>query len=206
MPPYIGKFGNFHLRCHQMQSMYRCTWNMRGTCRYRVALRSPNADTQWSDRAYSMNGYCIRFDWGGFGEETSGEFNHLVLPYNIKWTDSWSKNSRVELHLNGAYVGYWRGGVDRKNTMSTEIVRFQGADQVARVRALAQYSGPVLVRLPDGCVFTADVQVSNLDSSFDKQTIAASFSAQEIMMDSTFSTASVIVEKGLYKPLESSNL
>ena len=175
------------------------------TCRYRVALRSPNADTQWSDRAYSMNGYCIRFDWGVDDAENHGEFNHLVLPYNIKWSDSWTKNSRVELHLDGKYSGYWRGGVDRKNTMATELVRFQGADQVARVRSLARYAGPVLVRLPDGCVFSADVQVSNLDSSFDSQTITASFSAQEISMDAAFSTDSVSIEKGLYKPISPSS-
>lgn len=169
-------------------------------CSYRLAIRSENGTVQWSDRSYAMPGYSVRFDWGEVDDETRGVYAHLTLPYNLKWSDSWTKNSRIELHLDGTYNGYWRGGVDHKNTLSTELVKLTGAEQIARVRALANFSGPVLVRLPNGCAFYADVQVSNLDVSYDSLTVAASFSAQEIRPSESFLEKELAVTKGLYVP------
>lgn len=171
------------------------------SCIYRLALRSPNGAVEWDDRSYAMPGYSVRFDWGDPQSEEQGQYSHLTLPYNLKWSDSWTKNSRVDLHLDGTYNGYWRGGVDHKNTLSTELVKLTGADQVARVRALAQFAGPVMVRLPNGCAFAADVQVSNLDVSYDSLTITASFSAQEIRLPERFAQEVVDFENGLYVPM-----
>lgn len=170
-------------------------------CVYRLAIRSANGVVEWDDRSYAMPGYSVRFDWGDPENEEKGQYAHLTLPYNLKWSDSWTKNSRVELHLDGTYSGYWRGGVDHKNTLSTELVKLTGAEQVARVRALAQFTGPVMVRLPNGCAFAADVQVSNLDVSYDSLTIAASFSAHEIRLPEKFAQGATSAETGLYVPL-----
>lgn len=169
-------------------------------CTYRLAIRSANGVVEWEDRSYAMPGYSVRFDWGDPESEEQGQYTHLTLPYNLKWSDSWTKNSRVELHLDGYYSGYWRGGVDHKNTLSTELVKLTGAEQVARVRALAQFAGPVMVRLPNGCAFAADVQVSNLDTSYDSLTVAASFSAQEIRLPEKFAQGATSAEAGLYVP------
>lgn len=171
-------------------------------CVYRLAIRTTNGIVEWSDRSYAVPGYSVRFDWGEAEDEEHGVYGHLTLPYNLKWSDSWTKNSRVELHLDGTYNGYWRGGVDHKNTLSTELVKLTGAEQVARVRALARYAGPVFVRLPNGCAFYADVQVSNLDVSYDSLTIAASFSAQEIRPSADILESKVSLAGGLYKPVE----
>lgn len=169
-------------------------------CTYRLTLRSANGVREWDDCSYAIPGYSVRFDWGEKESEAEGVYTHLTLPYNLKWSDSWTKNSRVDLHLDGTYAGYWRQGVDHKNTLSTELVKLTGAEQVARVIALAKHSGPVLVRLPNGCEFAADVQVSNLDVSYDSLTVAASFSAQEIRMPAKFTSDAATVSRGLYVP------
>ena len=169
-------------------------------CTYRLALRSANGVREWDDCSYAIPGYSVRFDWGEKESEAEGVYTHLTLPYNLKWSDSWTKNSRVDLHLDGTYAGYWRQGVDHKNTLSTELVKLTGVEQVARVIALAKHSGPVLVRLPNGCEFAADVQVSNLDVSYDSLTVAASFSAQEIRMPAKFTSDAATVSRGLYVP------
>lgn len=169
-------------------------------CTYRLALRSSNGIVNWKDRSYAMPGYSIRFDWGDSEDEKRGSYTHLTIPYNLKWSDSWTKNSRVDLHLDGTYNGYWRGGVDHKNNLSTELVKLTGADQVARVIALAKYAGPVTVRLPNGSAFYADVQVNNLDVSYDSLVITASFSAQEIRPSRSVLERDVTVTNGLYKP------
>ena len=169
-------------------------------CVYRLCMRSPNGVRQWADRSYSMPGYSVRFDWGEEEAESHGGYSHLTLPYNLKWSDNWTKNARIDLHLDGTYNGYWRGGVDHKNTLSTEIVKLTGAEQVARVMALAKYAGPVLVRLPNGCAFCANVNVTNLDVSYDSLVISASFSAQEIQMPAKYSDLAASVDAGLYVP------
>lgn len=169
-------------------------------CVYRLAIRSQNGVREWGDRSYAFPGYSVRFDWGEKESEAKGTYTHLTLPYNLKWSDSWTKNSRVELHLDGTYGGYWRKGVDHKNTLNTELVKLTGAEQIARVIALANHSGPVLVRLPNGREFAADVQVSNLDVSYDALTVTASFSAQEIRMPAKFTASAVTVSSGLYVP------
>ena len=176
------------------------TYSRHDPCVYRVSLRTPNGVCSWDDRSYSMPGYCVRFDWGDPEAEKHGEYNHLTLPFNLKWSDSWTKNSRVELHLDGEYSGFWRDGTDHKNSLSTEIVKLDGREQVERVMALARHSGPVLVRLPNGCSFCADVQVSNLDVSYDSLTVSASFSAQEMRMPSKFLDGATSVEPGRYIP------
>lgn len=169
-------------------------------CVYRLCLRSRNGVREWGDRSYSLPGYSIRFDWGDEESESHGGYSHLTLPYNLKWSDNWTKNARVDLHLDGTYNGYWRGGVDHKNTMSTDIVKLTGAEQIARVMALAKHPGPVLVRLPNGCAFCANVNVTNLDVSYDSLVVAASFSAQEIRMPEKYTGDAASVTAGLYVP------
>lgn len=167
---------------------------------YRVALRSPDGDVEWSDAEYRYPGYSVRFDWGDPANEERGEYTHLTLPYNLSWSDNWSKNARVELHLDGNYIGQWRRGADRKNSLSTQLARIEGTEQCDRVRALAKYSGPVLVRLPDGCCFAANVTVSGLQNSYDSLTMSVSFEAQEIRMVDDFRTTEI--EDGLMAPVE----
>lgn len=168
---------------------------------YRVAYRSANGTVAWKDRSYNLHGYAIRFDWGDPEIEKHGGYSHVTLPYNVKWTDSWTKNARVELHMDGQYAGYWRKGVDRTNNISTEMVRMTGEEQVGRVMALANYTGPVLVRLPDNLVFCANVEVNNLDVSFDSLTVSASFSAHQISMASEFMLSGEDMTIGSYKPI-----
>ena len=175
-------------------------YSRRVPCLYRLAVRSSNGVREWSDRSYALPGYSVRFDWGDQANEAHGQYTHLVIPYNLRWSDSWTKNSRIDLHMDGEYSGFWRDGVQRKNTLNTDIVKMTGSEQIARVMALAKYAGPVLVRLPNGCVFAADVQVSNLDVSYENLTIAASFNATEIRMPTAYTTESTEVVEGLYRP------
>lgn len=154
--------------------------------RYRICTRTSDGDMDWIDIGYTIPGYSVRFDWGYEDAESNSGYNSLELPYNLKFSDSYTKNSRIQLHLDGLYRGYWRGGIDRKNTLSTEVVKYDDPQTVERIRALARYSGPVFVRLPDGCAFEANVEVTDLSNSYDSETITASFSAQEIALGGQF--------------------
>lgn len=169
-------------------------------CMYRIALTTENGETEWTDLEYRCNGYSVRFDWGSSEAEEHGQYTHLVLPYNLTWTDQWTKSSKVEEHMDGSITGHWRPGTSRSNSLSTKLARIEGVEQCDRVRALAKYAGPVLVRLPDGCCFTADVTVSSLENAFDQEVLSVSFSAKEIQNVDAFDIVSSDSLLGLMAP------
>lgn len=162
------------------------------TCRYRFATRTFNGDVEWVDVPSGMSGHAVRFDWGTDEAELHGGYSHLELPYNLTWSDQWTKQTRIQLHMDGTYSGYWRGGVDRKNSLSAVLLKFDEREQIERLKALAKHEGPVYVRLPDGCAFCANVEVSNLDNTYNGLLQNVSITAQEITMIPQFSTEAVV--------------
>ena len=95
--------------------------------------------------------------------------------------------------MDGTRTGWWNEGVERKATLSTDIVKVGDPEQKERIKALAVYSGPVFVRTPNGCAYTANVDVTNYDTSYDSLVIPVSFSATEIDLTDEFrvSTADI---------------
>lgn len=146
---------------------------------YRVAVRTKDGWCSWTDIQYELRGYQIRFDWG--------EGEYVELPYNLKYNSSWTKSFDGIEYLDSAKpVGYWGEMVKRSCSLSTEIVRLEDHDLRKRVLSLAQYSGPVFVRTPDGAAFCANVEVSGLDNSYNSLTQQVSFKATEIEMVDAF--------------------
>lgn len=121
---------------------------------YRVALRTPDGDVEWSDYPYVMDPGVLRIDFAGRSVE---------LPYDIAIGDSFEKDVEVRAHMDGSVEGYWNQAVRRKATLSTTVLRIEDADVAEAVRALAQHAGPAYVRTPDGSAYQADVQVGGLD-------------------------------------------
>lgn len=146
--------------------------------RYRLCTRTPDGDLEWRDFGYSLRGYCIRFDWGA---------NRTVsLPYNLKYSDTFTKAFTKKTHLDGTRTGWWNPGVDRKGSLSTELVRLADPEVKELVRELAQYPGDVFVRTPDGCAYQANVNVTNFETSYDSLVVPVSFEAEEIDLTRSF--------------------
>ena len=158
--------------------------------RYRLCTRTVDGDIDWIDVGYRVPAYWVRFDWGDSESEENGGYNYVELPYNLDYTDNFSKNVRVQQHLDGLYQAYWRGGVERKNSLSTAVAKYEEPEQVERIKALARYAGPVMVRLPDGCAFAANVNVSSVQNTYNSLIIAASFDAQEIALPPQYQISS----------------
>ncbi len=162
-------------------------------CRYRIATRTSDGSVDWVEVLSGKQGHCVRFDWGDADSEQHGGYSFLELPYNLTWSDQWTKSTRIQDHMDGSYDAYWRGGVDRKNSFSTALLKFEDPEQIERVRALAKHTGPVYVRLPDGCAFCANVEVNSVKNTYNSLILEASFSAQEITMVPQYSQYSVDV-------------
>lgn len=122
---------------------------------YRIAIRTADGDTSFADIEYQLPGDYMRLDWlGGW----------LELPYNIAISDAYAKDVEVRKHADGTSAAYYNNGVTRTGKLSSVIIRADGADDVERARALANYSGAMFVRTPDGSAYEADVQVSDMNT------------------------------------------
>lgn len=146
--------------------------------RYRVACRTADGAMDWNEFPYDLPGYQIRFDWD--------EDRYLELPYNIRYSDNFSKAFEARDHMDGTTSGYWNENVSHEASLSTDLVRLSDPEQIEAVMELANYSGPVFVRTPNGMAYQANVDVTSIDMSYDSLVLKASFKAKEIMLTDAF--------------------
>ena len=132
------------------------------TLYYRVATRTADGDIAFADFEYVAGGKAMRFDWEG---------GSLELPYNIVIDDKYKKDVQFRTHMDGRTDGYWNSNITRTAALSSALIRVDQQTDVALARALARYSGAVFVRTPDGSAYEADVQVTDMSTSGNMETI-----------------------------------
>lgn len=142
-----------------------------GTRAYRVAIRTADGSESWMDYEYSLRAWMVRIDYGT---------SHVELPYNIQLGDQWEHDFEARRHMDGTINGYWNPGAGRVATISTDLVKRGDPEQVARVRALANFCGPCLVRTPDGCCYEADVTPNTLSMTYNDGAIPLSLNVTEV--------------------------
>ncbi|MBR4687104.1 MAG: hypothetical protein IKP01_02220 [Bacteroidales bacterium] len=139
--------------------------------RYLAVTRTADGDSCVSDDiSYTLKGSMLRLDWGG---------DFVELPYNIKASDEFAKDSEVRKHVDGTSQAYWNEGVTRKASLDTDLVRFRDAEEQELLRGMFQHAGSVFVRTPDGLAFAADVQPGTVERSSDSGTVGVSLKAVE---------------------------
>lgn len=140
---------------------------------YRVAVRTADGDVDWNDYTYTLEADQLRIDFGP---------RYVELPYNLVLGDAYSKDFEGRAHLGAAVQeGYWNENVSRKATFGTDLLRVD-ADTVDALRALARYDGPCFVRMPNGCAYQANIDVSGLDGSYDNAAYAVALDGQEVAL------------------------
>lgn len=150
---------------------------------YRVALVTSDGDADWLDFGYELAGEDIRIDWPG---------GYVELPYDIALGDGYSKGYEARHHIGQALPqGYWDGTMDRRGSLSTDLVRVRDRAKADALRALARHLGSAFVRTPDGCAYEADVQVGAMDSSHGSGAVAVSLDAGECMPTGAFDASIV---------------
>ena len=120
---------------------------------YRIAVRTADGDVAFSDFEYVLETEGLRLDWAG---------GYVEYPYGVSIGDSYSKDVDVRKHLDGSIAGYWNQGVERKQSLNTDLIKIIQQDDIETTRQLARYTGPVFVRTKEGTAFEADVQVTDL--------------------------------------------
>lgn len=120
---------------------------------YRVAFRTADGDTAYTEKAYAYPYEGIRLDWQG---------GSLELPYGTSIGDSYKKDVEFRQHMDGSVDGYWNPNIERTGSYSSSIIKLVQPEEINLARQLARYAGPVFVRTDNGSAFTADVQVTDL--------------------------------------------
>lgn len=155
---------------------------------YIIGARTLYRQVEWIEIPYTISPtigwlrgepfYTMRFDWG------NGRY--LEVPYNLEFQDSYNKDFEAKTNLDGTITGWWNSAIKKSKSLKTVAVKFSDPQQIALVRELAQYSGPVFIRTPDGDAFQADVQVSSLDNKYDGLTLSVSFKATALTLTNEF--------------------
>lgn len=144
---------------------------------YRVASRTIDGDVDWSDYEYDLPGRGMRIDFGG---------DYVELPYNVAWSDSYSKDFESRSHIGESKSqGYWNDSVVRRASMSTDLIKVSEQSKAAKLRKLAQYPHPCFVRTSDGCAYEANVDVG-LSPRFRSLAIGVSLDVTEIGLTDEF--------------------
>ena len=140
------------------------------TLYYRVALRTVDGDINYADFEYSADGDYLRFDWDGY---------YLESPYSVVVADSYTKSVDIRQHIDGSTAGYWNSNIERKSSLSTDVIKIIQPNEANLARQLGRYAGTVFVRTTNGDAYEADVQVTDL-SSKNKAVYAIAFDATEV--------------------------
>lgn len=139
---------------------------------YRIACRTKDGDVAFTDIPYILHASELRMSWG--------EDSELALPYNLTASESASKLFEAKTMLDGSRVGSWQEGVERNGGFSTDLIRFESAEQRRLVNEVAAYPGPVFVRSGSGIGMEADVQIESVEESYESGAIAVSLAFTQI--------------------------
>lgn len=159
-------------------------FSKRARTRYALVTRTPDGSRAVREIRYSLLRSGLRFDWG-----TGRSRQFLDLPYNVKLSDSFTKDVRIQDHLDGSTSAYFNESVNRSGSLSAVepyTLEHVTPEQFEKLRELAQYPGTVLVRGYDGTCYEANVDVSGIEVSYDNLTAPISFTTRQVELSENF--------------------
>lgn len=148
-----------------------------GTCTYRVVATDGETGSQgFSDAVFEWEAPGIVIQWDERWDEPSSDMDglslsceRLVLPYDVKVTDSWAKESSLNEWAGRRHpVSRYGTQAGHTSTWSFVLAGDDGIGQLQGLRALAAHMGDVHVREPWGSSYWAHVQVTQAEASHDR--------------------------------------
>jgi len=139
---------------------------------YRIVMRTCYGDYLTEDKHLAWTDVMTFYDENAM--VINFEMNQVKLPYNLTFSNSWSKDFKQTVYLNGSVVGDWNPGVTRQLSANTDVMDTD-SDTAKMMRKLSDYPGLCHVRTPEGSSFAADIQTSE-SRVFDNSTRAIQFS------------------------------
>lgn len=127
---------------------------------YRFVYRTQNGDDTldsannfaWLDIPLTLDSQEAIIDFNG---------ERLPLGYNLKVSNSWSKDFQETRYLGGHIAGDWTAGVSRTASVDTVTLPVKDASLFKGLRRLAEYLGICHLRTLDGSVITCNIDVDD---------------------------------------------
>ena len=151
--------------------------------RYRAVLRTADGDMEFSDIPYELTCGSLRLDW---------DENSVELPYDISRGDSYAKDFVDRVHADGSRGGFWSPAVDHKGSLSTNLVKIRSVEQREALMDMANHSGPVFVRTPEGMAYCANANLGSMEVEVNNMAISVSIDASEIDLSESFMAEPVV--------------
>lgn len=143
---------------------------------YRIVYRTYNGDYKTIQNEFAFTNYLASendaYRHDKFGIIIDFGRDQLILPGNVSFSNSWSKDFTLTKYLGGSVQGDWNPAVERTMSANTTIPVEVNPENVQLIRKLADYPGICHIRTPDGSSFSANINVK--DNREDKWTTSLS--------------------------------
>lgn len=131
---------------------------------HRIVYRTKNGDYITDENQLAIEDYTADEDdaylHSLFGIVIDFDNEQLILPYDVSFSNKWSKDFTTTKYLGGSVQGDWNPAVERTMSGKTTIPVEIDGDNIRLIRKLAVYPGICHIRTPDGSSFSANVDVN----------------------------------------------
>ena len=140
---------------------------------YCFCTRTTEGDEAWSDIEYEYDGSGVIVNFGS---------DVVALPWNVTINDDRTKQGEVRAHLGGTKTYFGKPYIERKQSISTDMIKLTNEDIIEKLYSLSRYTRLCYVRCSNGVGYPAVVDVS-LSREYNKKIVSASLSATEVDSD-----------------------
>ena len=140
---------------------------------YCFCTRTTEGDEAWVDIEYEYDGSGVIVNFGN---------DVVALPWNVTINDDRTKQGEVRAHLGGTKTYFGKPYIERKQSISTDMIKLTNEDIIEKLYSLSRYTRLCYVRCSNGLGYPAVVDVS-LSREYDKKIVSASLSATEVDSD-----------------------
>lgn len=140
---------------------------------YCFCTRTTEGDEAWVDIEYEYDGSGVIVNFGN---------DVVALPWNVTINDDRTKQGEVRAHLGGTKTYFGKPYIERKQSISTDMIKLTNEDIIEKLYSLSRYTRLCYVRCSNGVGYPAVVDVS-LSREYNKNIVSASLSATEVDSD-----------------------
>lgn len=136
---------------------------------YRFCTRTTDGDEAWSDIEYEYEQPGVIINYG---------LDSVHLPWNVVIDDSRTKQGELRSHLGGTKLYYGQPFIDRKQSLSAEVVKLENEDLVEQLYELSRFTDICYVRTSNCIGYPAAVDVS-INREYNNKIVSISLSVTE---------------------------
>ena len=136
---------------------------------YCFCTRTQDGDEAFTEIDYELEGSGIIVTYGN---------KSIALPWNVAIDDNRTKQGEIRSHLGGTKLYFSQPYIDRKQSLTTEVVKVDNEDLINELYELSRYTGLCYIRASNNIGYPATIDVS-INREYNNQIVSVSLSATE---------------------------